>query len=53
MLSINPKMPPRPDESEEGFLVRRERAVAEDRRGGIDGLDLVLTLLRCKREQAR
>ncbi|WP_405681066.1 MULTISPECIES: hypothetical protein [unclassified Streptomyces] len=31
----------------------RERAVAEDWRGEIDGLDLTLTFLRSKREQAR
>ncbi|MGP4000881.1 site-specific integrase [Streptomyces sp. 8N706] len=40
MLSINPKMLPRLDELEEDLLARRERAVAGDRRGEIDGLDL-------------
>ncbi|MDO0929834.1 site-specific integrase [Streptomyces sp. TG1A-8] len=53
MLSINPKMLPRLDELEEDLLARRERAVAEDWRGEIDGLDLTLTFLRSKREQAR
>lgn len=53
MLSINPKMLSRLDELEEDLLARRERAVAEDWRGEIDGLDLTLTFLRSKREQAR
>ncbi|MFF2123213.1 tyrosine-type recombinase/integrase [Kitasatospora sp. NPDC058184] len=53
MLSINPKMLTRLDELEEDLLARRERAVAEDWRGEIDGLDLTLTFLRSKREQAR
>lgn len=50
-----PKMLPRLDELEEDLLARRERAVAEDWGGEIDGLDLTLTLtfLRSKREQAR
>ncbi|WP_405623582.1 recombinase [Streptomyces sp. NBC_00076] len=37
----------------EDLLARRERAVAEGWRGEIDGLDLTLTFLRGKREQAR
>lgn len=53
MLSINPKMLSRLDELEEDLLARRERAVAEGWRGEIDGLDLTLTFLRSKREQAR
>ncbi|MFF4576307.1 recombinase [Streptomyces sp. NPDC001410] len=53
MLSINPKMLPRLDELEEDLLTRRGRAVAEDWRGEIDGLDLTLAFLRSKREQAR
>ncbi|MCC9312065.1 site-specific integrase [Kitasatospora sp. RB6PN24] len=53
MLSINPKMLPRLDELEEDLLARRERAVGEGRRGEIDGLDLTLTFLRSKREQAQ
>ncbi|MFJ3841965.1 recombinase [Streptomyces sp. NPDC090054] len=53
MLSINSKMLPRLDELEENLLARRERAVSEDWRGEIDGLDLTLTFLRSKREQAR
>ncbi|MDI3409292.1 recombinase [Streptomyces cavernicola] len=52
MLSINPKMLRRLDELEEDFLPRRERAVAEDWRGEIDGLDLTLTFLRSRRHQA-
>ncbi|MYV45760.1 recombinase [Streptomyces sp. SID2888] len=53
MLSVDPKMPPRLDELEEDLLARRQRAVAEDWRGEIEGLDLTLTFLRSKREQAR
>lgn len=50
-ISINPKMLSRLNELEKDLLARRERAVAEDWRGEIDGLDL--TFLRSKREQAR
>ncbi|MFD6034583.1 recombinase [Streptomyces griseoincarnatus] len=53
MLSINPKMLPRLNESEEDLIARRKRAVEEDWRGEIEGLDLTLTFLRSKREQAR
>lgn len=53
MLSINPKMLPRLDELEEDLVARRKRAVQEDWRGEIEGLDLTLTFLRSKREQAR
>ncbi|WP_327328080.1 recombinase [Streptomyces sp. NBC_01210] len=53
MLSVNPKMLPRLDELEEDLLARRERAVAEDWGGEIDGLDLTLTFLCSKRDQAR
>jgi hypothetical protein len=53
MLSINPKMLPRLDELEEDLLARRRRAVEEDWRGEIEGLDLTLTFLRSKRTQAQ
>ncbi|MFD6314921.1 tyrosine-type recombinase/integrase [Streptomyces nigra] len=53
LLSINPKMLPRLNELEEDLLARRKRAVEEDWRGEIEGLDLTLTFLRSKREQAR
>jgi site-specific recombinase XerD len=53
MLSINPKMLPRLDELEEDLVARRRRAVQEDWRGEIEGLDLTLAFLRSKREQAR
>ncbi|MEU0031731.1 hypothetical protein [Streptomyces sp. NPDC006335] len=53
MLSINPKMLPRLDELEEDLVARRKRAVEEDWRGEIEGIDLTLTFLRGKREQAR
>ncbi|WP_258038756.1 tyrosine-type recombinase/integrase [Streptomyces sp. SM12] len=53
MLSIDPTMIPRLDELEQDLLARRERATAEDWQGEIEGLDLTLTFLRSKREQAR
>ncbi|MFC9033698.1 recombinase [Streptomyces arboris] len=53
MLSINPKVLPRLDELEEDLVARRERAVEEGWQGEIEGLDLTLTFLRSKREQAR
>lgn len=53
MLSINPKMIPRLDELEQDLLARRDRATAEGWQGEIEGLDLTLTFLRSKREQAR
>ncbi|REF00293.1 recombinase [Thermomonospora umbrina] len=53
MLSIDPKMLPRLDDLEEDLLARRERAVAENWLGEIEGLDLTLTFLRGKRAQAR
>jgi hypothetical protein len=53
MLSINPKMVPRLDELEEDLLARRKRAIDEGWRGEVEGLELTLTFLRRKREQAR
>ncbi|MEV8390618.1 MULTISPECIES: hypothetical protein [unclassified Streptomyces] len=53
MLSINPKMLARLDELEEDLTARRKRAIEEDWRGEVEGLDLTLTFLRGKREQAR
>jgi site-specific recombinase XerD len=53
MLSINPKMLPRLDELEADLLARRERAVAEDWRGEVEGLTLTLTFLHSKRAQAQ
>ncbi|OKJ33315.1 integrase [Streptomyces sp. CB01580] len=53
MLSINPKMLPRLDELEEDLVTRRRRAIDEDWRGEVEGLDLTLTFLRSKRDQAR
>ncbi len=52
MLSINPKMLPRLDELEEDLLGRRQRAIDEGWQGEIDGIDLTLTFLRSKRNQA-
>jgi hypothetical protein len=42
MLSINPKMLPRLEELEEDLIARRKRAVAEDWRGEVEGIDLTL-----------
>ncbi|CAM5343316.1 Tyrosine recombinase XerC [Streptomyces tanashiensis] len=53
MLSINPKMLPRLDELEEDLVTRRQRAIEEGWRGEVEGIDLTLTFLRSKREQAR
>lgn len=53
MLSINPKMLPRLDELEEDLLARRQRALGEGWRGEVEGIDLTLTFLRSKRDQAR
>ncbi|MFF5808860.1 tyrosine-type recombinase/integrase [Streptomyces sp. NPDC012746] len=53
MLTLSPKMLPRLDELEEDLLARRERAIAEDWRGEIDGIDLTLSFLRSKRQQAQ
>ncbi len=53
MLSINPKMLGRLDELEEDLLARRQRALGEGWRGEVDGIDLTLTFLRGKRDQAR
>lgn len=53
MLTINPKMLPRLDELEADLNTRRERAVAEDWRGEVEGIELTLTFLRAKRNQVR
>lgn len=53
MLSINPKMLPRLDELAEDLLARRQRANEKGWQGEIERLDLSLTFLRSKREQAQ
>ncbi|WP_234375431.1 site-specific integrase [Streptomyces sp. CB01373] len=53
MLQINPKMLARLDELEEDLQARRKRAAAEQWLGEIDGIDLTLTFLRAKRDEAR
>ena len=53
MLSISPKMLPRLDELESDLLARRKRALAENWGGEIEGIDLTLTFLRSKRNQAQ
>ena len=52
MLQINPKMVARLDELEADPQVRRKRAAAEHWLGEIDGIDLTLTFLRAKRDEA-
>jgi hypothetical protein len=53
MLSINPKMLPRLDDLEADLISRRERAIAQDWRGEIEGIELTLTFLRAKRNQGQ
>jgi hypothetical protein len=53
MLQINPNMLTRLDELETDLLARRSRAHDEGWLGEIDGLDLTLSFLRQKRDQAR
>jgi site-specific recombinase XerD len=53
MLSVNPKMLPRLDELEADLLARRQRALSEGWHGEVEGIDLTLTFLRSKRDQAR
>lgn len=53
MLSVNPKMLDRLDELEEDLLARRQRAIDENWRGEVEGLELTLTFLRSKRDQGR
>jgi hypothetical protein len=53
MLAINPKMLPRLDEIEADLLSRRARAEQEAWLGKVEGIDLILTFLRQKREETR
>ncbi|WP_406319984.1 hypothetical protein OHA77_12570 [Streptosporangium sp. NBC_01639] len=53
MLNVNPKMLDRLNEIEADLLVRRERAEAEGWIGEIEGIDLTLTFLRSKRDEAQ
>jgi integrase len=53
MLHVNPKMLARIDELEADLLARRERALAEQWAGEIDGIDLTLSFLRAKRDEAQ
>lgn len=52
MLHVDPKMVTRLDEIEEDLLLRRQRAETEGWHGEIEGLDLTLTFLRSKRQEA-
>ena len=53
MLSVNPKMLPRLDELEADLIARCKRASDEGWHGEIEGIDLTLTFLRSKRDQAQ
>src|SRR6266536_2281056 len=53
VLQIDPKMLPRLDELEDDLTARRARALREGWLGEIEGVDLTLTFLRQKREQAQ
>ena len=53
MLRIDPKMLNRLDEIEADLVTRRAHAEAEGWVGEIEGIDLTLTFLRGKREDAR
>ncbi len=53
MININPKMLPRLDQIEADLQGRRSRAGQEGWLGEIEGIDLTLTFLRQKRDQAR
>jgi hypothetical protein len=53
MLHVNPKMLARLDELEADLLARRRRAEAEGWTGEVEGIDLTLTFLRSKREDAQ
>ncbi|NBE83390.1 tyrosine-type recombinase/integrase [Micromonospora rubida] len=52
MLHVNPKMITRLDELEHDLLARRQHAQRENWLGEIEGIDLTLTYLRAKREEA-
>lgn len=53
MLQVDPTMLTRLDEIETDLLARRTRAEAEGWIGEIEGIDLTLTFLRGKRDDAR
>jgi hypothetical protein len=53
MLHVNPKMITRLDELEADLLARRHHAERENWLGEIEGIDLTLTYLRAKREEAQ
>lgn len=53
MLHVNPKMINRLDELEHDLLIRRQHAERENWLGEIEGIDLTLTYLRAKRDEAQ
>lgn len=53
MLQVDPKMIPRLDELEEDLLRRREQAEQRGWLGELEGIDLTLTFLKDKRDEAR
>ncbi|MER6948689.1 recombinase [Nonomuraea sp. NPDC000554] len=52
MLNVNPKLLDRLEEIETDLLARRERADAGGWIGEIEGIDLTLTFLHAKRDEA-
>ncbi|MEU9505353.1 recombinase [Micromonospora sp. NPDC048170] len=52
MLHVNPKMVDRLNELEQDLITRRQHAQREHWLGEIEGIDLTLTFLRAKREEA-
>ncbi len=52
MLHVNPKMINRLDDLEQDLLTRRQHAERENWLGEIEGIDLTLTYLRDKRDEA-
>jgi hypothetical protein len=53
MLRVDPRMLPRLEELEADLFDRRARAEVEGWLGEIEGIDLTLTFLRDKRQQAK
>ena len=53
MLHVNPKMVGRLDELEIDLLDRRQRALTEEWKGEIEGIDLTLQCLRDKRDETK
>ncbi|MDJ0343347.1 integrase [Streptomyces sp. H10-C2] len=52
MLQVNPKLLPRLAEIEKDLLMRRKRAEEEQWLGEVEGIDVTLTFLRSKQDEA-